>query len=236
MLIKFPNTFGTAAQNMAIDATLLETLPADRALFRHYGWTEPSITIGYTQKHADISTSLDLDCTICRRVTGGGLVDHRNDWTYALIFGHQLPAQQFTANALYAHVHSCIQSALARQAVTSHPAPCPRTCSTTSPEPTSTECFKAPVQHDLLNNRKQKIAGAAIKRTRNGLLIQGSVDRSKLPLQFDDRQFTSHLILTLSKHFQLSLVPQDDYRSLLPTQRVAELRHQFSSVSWTQKR
>ena len=64
MLISFPNAFGTAAQNMAVDATLLETLPANRALFRHYGWTEPSITIGYTQKLTNISTLVAPDCTI----------------------------------------------------------------------------------------------------------------------------------------------------------------------------
>lgn len=236
MLITFPNAFGNAAQNMAVDATLLETLPADSALFRHYGWTEPSITIGYTQKYASVAEITDLECSICRRITGGGLVDHRNDWTYALIFGHQLAPQQLTANELYARIHGCIQSALAAQAVVTHAAPCPRSCSTTSPARSSAECFKAPVQHDLLNSDKQKLAGAAIKRTRRGLLIQGSIDRSKLPLHFDDRQFNSQLLETLAKHFQLKQIPLDDYRHLLPKQRVAELRQQFSSESWTQKR
>jgi lipoate-protein ligase A len=236
MLISFPNAFGTAAQNMAVDATLLETLPAERALFRHYGWTEPSITIGYTQKHASVAHIVDLECTICRRITGGGIVDHRNDWTYSLIFGHKLPPQQLTANELYAQVHSCIQSALAAQAVATHAAPCPRSCSTASPALPSDECFKAPVQHDLLNPEKQKIAGAAIKRTRQGLLIQGSIDRAKLPLQFDDRQFSKQLVDALTKHFELTPLPLEDYRPLLPTERVAELRQQFSSEQWTHKR
>lgn len=236
MLITFPNAFGNAAQNMAVDATLLETLPADSALFRHYGWTEPSITIGYTQKYTSVAKIVDLECAICRRITGGGLVDHRNDWTYALIFGHQLAPQQLTANELYARIHGCIQSALAAQAVLTHAAPCPSSCSTTSSARSSAECFKAPVQHDLLNSDKQKLAGAAIKRTRRGLLIQGSIDRSKLPLNFDDRQFTSQFLETLAKHFQLKQIPLDDYRHLLPKQRVAELRQQFSSESWTQKR
>lgn len=236
MLISFPNAFGTAAQNMAVDATLLETLPANKALFRHYGWTEPSITIGYTQKLTNISTLVAPDCTICRRITGGGLVDHRNDWTYALIFGHQLAPQQLTANELYAQVHSCIQSALAAQAVTAHAAPCPRSCNATSPAPANPECFKAPVQYDLINPEKQKIAGAAIKRTRQALLIQGSIDRSKLPVQFNDQQFSKQLVDAFSKHFELDQVPLDDYRPLLPSERVTELRQQFSSESWTQKR
>ena len=221
---------------MAVDATLLETLPAESALFRHYGWTEPSITIGYTQKYASVAEIADLECAICRRITGGGLVDHRNDWTYALIFGHQLAPQQLTANELYARIHGCIQSALTAQAVVTQSAPCPRNCSTTSPARSSAECFKAPVQHDLLNSDRQKLAGAAIKRTRRGLLIQGSIDRSKLPLHFDDRQFTGQLLDALAKHFQLKQIPLDDYRQLLPKQRVAELRQQFSSESWTQKR
>ena len=40
---------------------------------------------------------------------------------------------------------------------------------------------------------------------------------------------------TFSKHFELDQVPLDDYRPLLPSERVTELRQQFSSESWTKK-
>ena len=42
------------ATNMAIDASLLYTLPVGIAAFRHYGWTEPAITFGYTQCSAEV--------------------------------------------------------------------------------------------------------------------------------------------------------------------------------------
>ena len=120
--------------------------------------------------------------------------------------------------------------------MTAHAAPCPRSCNATSSAPANPECFKAPVQYDLINPEKQKIAGAAIKRTRQALLIQGSIDRSKLPAQFNDHQFSKQLVDAFSKHFELDQVPLDDYRPLLPSERVTELRQQFSSQSWTQKR
>ena len=50
MLVVLPNTFGDAFTNMAIDAALLDTIPSGAALFRHYGWTEQSLTFGNSQQ------------------------------------------------------------------------------------------------------------------------------------------------------------------------------------------
>ncbi len=56
-LIILPNAFGDAATNMAVDASLLYTLPKGIAAFRHYGRTEPAITFGYTQRIAEIQAA-----------------------------------------------------------------------------------------------------------------------------------------------------------------------------------
>lgn len=239
MLLQLPHAFGTAAHNMAVDATLLETIPKDAALFRHYGWTEPSITFGYTQNLSKLLPSVDPDCQLCRRMTGGGLVDHRNDWTYALIFGQQVRSGQASANELYQSLHGCIRSALSELAIATHSAPCPRSCSGASeaaPAKRSSHCFTAPVQHDVLSSDHAKLAGAAIKKTRHGLLIQGSIDQAQLAQDFNYHAFVTRLLQHLAIQFQLKQTPLDDFRPLLPASRIAALQQQFSSDAWTQKR
>ena len=81
-----PARLAGAAENMATDFLLLKRYPADRtshARFRHYGWHRPAFTFGYSQKIAYVRSQLPTDITpeLCRRPTGGGVVDHRNDWT-----------------------------------------------------------------------------------------------------------------------------------------------------------
>lgn len=48
----------------------------------------------------------------------------------------------------------------------------------------SPACFEKAVQFDL-KLQGDKIAGAAIRRNRRGLLFQGSIQRLKVPVQFD---------------------------------------------------
>ena len=44
------------------------------------------------------------------------------------------------------------------------------------------DCFREPVARDLMTeDGSQKIAGAAMKRTRAGVLVQGTMDLSVLP-------------------------------------------------------
>jgi lipoyl(octanoyl) transferase len=76
-----PTRTGGAAENMATDFLLLQRYPrAEAARFRHYGWRGPAWTFGYSQKIAFVRTQLPADANpneVCRRATGGGVVDHR---------------------------------------------------------------------------------------------------------------------------------------------------------------
>jgi len=72
MFVTLPNAFGDAATNMAIDAALLDTLPERTVAFRHYGWTEPCRTFGYSQRHGEVAAHTPDGVTLCRRMTGGG--------------------------------------------------------------------------------------------------------------------------------------------------------------------
>ena len=185
---------GNPALNMALDEALLESMPRlDRPVLRFYGWTEPAATFGYFQKYADVERATHLRPLI-RRPTGGGIVPHDADWTYSLVFppGHEW--HSLKAEASYRRVHEWIQKAFVKMNVETKLAPC---CKESVPSFRSSrreeahsekseisqrllasspagQCFTGYEKFDVLWHGK-KIAGAAQRRNKLGLLIQGSV-------------------------------------------------------------
>jgi lipoyl(octanoyl) transferase len=174
---------GPAAFNMALDEALLESMPRlGRPVLRFYGWTEPAATFGYFQKYADVERATLLRPLI-RRPTGGGIVPHDADWTYSLVFppGHEW--HSLKAEESYRRVHEWIQSTFTKLNVATELASCckkpPQTVRSSRREEAHTEksemgCFAGYEKFDLLWNGR-KIAGAAQRRNKLGLLIQGSV-------------------------------------------------------------
>ena len=152
---------------MAWDAALLEAAPQVGApVLRFYGWTEPAATFGYFQHFADIDRLTTLR-PIIRRPTGGGLVPHDRDWTYSLAFPPADPWYALKAVESYRRVHEWVQSAFAVCRVSTELSP-------SAVKQTPGQCFIGAEQFDVLLEAK-KIAGAAQRRTRDGLLIQGSI-------------------------------------------------------------
>src|SRR5580704_13896444 len=106
-----PTRAAGAAENMALDFLLLQRYPAaDAARFRHYEWRGPAFTFGYAQKITFVRAGLPPGepIDLGRRPTGGGLVDHRDDWTYTLVIprGHALV--EVRAAQSYRAVHDCL--------------------------------------------------------------------------------------------------------------------------------
>ena len=107
-------------------------------------------------------------------MTGGGIVDHRNDWTYALILHSSVSAASTSATDLYAQIHHAISLSLDEIGIDSRPSPCPR-CSKETP-------VASEIPRSLLYNPRsqrrctrpdgQKIAGAAMEKSRQGLLTR----------------------------------------------------------------
>ncbi len=157
------------AFNMALDEALLKS--ASRLggpVLRFYGWTERAASFGYFQKYEEIARLTPLRPLI-RRPTGGGLVPHRADWTYSLAFSPKDDWYSLAAVESYRKVHEWIQAAFGQLRIKTELAP---DCLCTLPG----QCFQGYEKFDLLWHGK-KIAGAAQRRTRDGLLIQGSVHR-----------------------------------------------------------
>ena len=178
-----------AAFNMALDEALLESVAHLGApVLRFYGWSQPAATFGYFQHFAEIEHATMLRPLI-RRPTGGGLVPHDADWTYSLAFppGHEW--HLLRAEESYRRVHEWIQAAFKQLGVATELAPC---CKKTAPG----QCFVGYEKFDLLWHGR-KIAGAAQRRNKLGLLIQGSVQPPPVGLKRDDWQAA---MLTVAKN------------------------------------
>ncbi len=185
-----------AAFNMAFDEALLEAAPALGApVLRFYGWTEPAATFGYFQKHADIAQWTRLRPLI-RRCTGGGLVPHDADWTYSLVFPPGNPWYALKATESYQRVHEWIRRAFDRVGAATELSACCR-------KEVPGQCFVGAEQFDVLLAGR-KIAGAAQRRTRDGLLIQGSVQP---PAGIARERFENSLCETATEDWQVKWAP-----------------------------
>ena len=163
-----------AAFNMALDAALLEAMPRlQKPVLRFYGWTEPAATFGYFQKFSDVEQATPLRPLI-RRPTGGGIVPHDTDWTYSAIFppGHEW--HSLKAEESYRRIHDWLRRAFAELNIETELAP---GCQKSLPG----HCFAGHEKFDLLWHGR-KIAGAAQRRNKSGLLIQGSTQPPPVPL------------------------------------------------------
>ena len=155
------------AYNMALDEALLRAAPRlGVPVMRFYGWTEPAASFGYFQAYADVECMTPLR-PLVRRPTGGGLVPHDADWTYSLAFPPSHEWYHLSAKESYQWVHEWIQAAFASLNVATELA-------SACLKPLPGQCFQGHEMFDLLWHGR-KVAGAAQRRTRDGLLIQGSV-------------------------------------------------------------
>ena len=198
----------SAAMNMAIDEALLEmaNLPA----IRFYRWHSPALSFGYFGRFADV-VDYAAQRDLVRRWTGGGIVLHGDDLTYSVIIPRDDPVFAGSSMSIYENVHRALCEALS--VIAKHAdllavaAVCDRRTiqdrSVHSWEITGREinatvtdrryndCFANPVRADVLVDGR-KVAGAAQRRTRAGLLHQGSIQQVDLVEDFA-RHFAKEL-------------------------------------------
>ena len=225
-----PDSTQTAAQNMAHDFLLLNRYPDVNALrIRHYDWIRPAFTFGMSQTYNyALSEVSDSSAEICRRPTGGGVVNHLEDWTYSLVIPASHPLARSQPSESYRSVHDCIVSSMHEQGVEV-------ILNFASPEHTAPSvCFEKPEVYDIvLRNLPTKVAGAAQKRSKKGYLLQGSIWRPALP-DLDWTQFYNDFIQSLSR-----LAGADtQFRSWPDWDELEEeqLIERFESEEWNQRR
>jgi lipoate-protein ligase A len=210
---------------MALDEALLELMPRlGRPILRLYGWTEAAASFGYFQKYGEIEELTRLR-PLVRRPTGGGLVPHAADWTYSLVFPVTDEWYSLTASESYRRVHEWLQSAFAKLNLPTELAPVARKAH-------PGRCFEGYERFDLLW-RGRKIAGAALRRRRDGLLIQGSIQPPAL--QLSKQVWEQALYSTALPGRELQWEDLVNGREL--NTRAAELATQkYSQASYNQRR
>jgi lipoate-protein ligase A len=205
----------SAAVNMALDEALLET--AETPSIRFYKWDHPALSFGYFGKFADVANQAPKR-DLVRRWTGGGIVFHGDDLTYSIVIPETAPAFSESPMSLYEKIHNAIRAALLANGQSAQLAAngAPRI---------SDSCFANPVRADVLSNGR-KIAGAAQRRTRRGLLQQGSIQGVDLTNKFAD-QFANELC---SECYHRTL----DEHLISRAHEIAEQK--YGAASWLQRR
>ena len=163
----------SAAVNMAVDEVLLGVVGGP--VLRVYRWARPAVSFGYFERWEPILEAHPARDAV-RRWTGGGVVLHGEDFTYSLLVPRCGDAAGLGPGGSYGVIHGALCAALGDVGIGAGRAGVPG-------EKISQACFENPVLHDVLVGAR-KVAGAAQRRTRLGLIHQGSIQGLDLPSGF----------------------------------------------------
>jgi lipoate-protein ligase A len=171
------------AINMALDEALMHRAAVSgRAVFRIYGWSTPTLSLGRNQRARglyDGDVARDLGIAFVRRPTGGRALLHHREVTYSVT----LPARDaHEANAAYEFINDVLLDGLARLGVRAE-----RAANAKSMPPGPRPCFDAPSAHEIAVNDR-KLVGSAQWRRGGALLQHGSI------LVHDDQTLIARLM------------------------------------------
>jgi len=156
---------------MSIDEALLESerIP----IVRFYRWRSPALSFGYFGKFSDVAI-YTAERDLVRRWTGGEIVFHGEDLTYSIVIPASDPVFDESSIAIYEKIHCGLTHALKGIGKHAELVKSARCADRTQHGVPTSNCFTNPVRADVMMNGS-KIAGAAQRRTRRGLLQQGSI-------------------------------------------------------------
>ena len=204
---------------MALDEALL--LQAKGPWMRIYHWSQPSVSIGFSQPLTVVPPD-QSSWPVVRRWTGGGVVVHDGDWTYTLAAppGSELSEQR--AADTYRWIHETMIAAL-HEAGTKG--------AVLQAENTSDGmgvCFVEPAKYDVVW-QGQKIAGAAQRRAKAGFLHQGTIQPLKIPSSFG-------LLFAKQLATEVDVVEQAEMEARLMTAALELSTSKYSYPEWTTQR
>ncbi|MGB7630634.1 MAG: lipoate--protein ligase family protein, partial [Candidatus Deferrimicrobium sp.] len=166
------------ASNMAIDEALLDNFDPGKStpVLRLYGWSPPALSLGRFQDAGEV---LDLDrcradgVSVVQRITGGGVIYHAEELTYAIVCApHHLPGET-TIKESYRFLTGFLLSFYRELGL-------PAAYAAEVPEDTSRLgkrtpfCFAGRESYDILIDGR-KIGGNAQRRLRRAVFQHGSI-------------------------------------------------------------
>jgi lipoyl(octanoyl) transferase len=169
-----PHEIADGPQNMAADDAMIEGASHGVASLRFYGWNEATVSLGYFQAaSARLADPLLASRPFVRRPTGGAMLLHHHEVTYALAVPPGLPWHTSTPWLL--RMHDIIATALDLLG-----AKVSRYASLKAPAITGHLCFQHWTPGDLIAESK-KITGSAQRKQRGALLQHGSILLAQSP-------------------------------------------------------
>ncbi len=211
-----------AAMNMAIDEGLLER--AEIPSIRFYRWGHAALSFGYFGRFADVANYAARH-DLVRRWTGGGIVFHEDDLTYSIVIPPSDAAFSESTMSIYEKIHRALRNVLVATGQRAVVAAVADRGAGVSDGSFNGHCFANPVRADVMLSGR-KVAGGAQRRTRAGLLHQGSIQHVDLGNGLAER-FAKEL--------------SDDRSVKILGESLIERAHElaekkYGSVSWLRRR
>jgi lipoyl(octanoyl) transferase len=242
----YPYEIADGPSNMALDEALLDVVLASGkpgAVLRTYGWSEPTLSLGYFQRLAQVrGDSRFSNVAVVRRPTGGGAIWHHHELTYAVAVPREHPLAR-PSTQLYRAVHAAIVGGLVRfgiQVDRRGEVFSPGDCERSRP----LLCFKDRSPDDILLEGT-KVVGSAQRRREGAVLQHGSfllarsfqtpelaglcdvADLSADPEEWSDR-LAGWIGKAVGQHCETVQVP-DEIRALAKEREISRYR----DPAWT---
>lgn len=173
------------ATNMALDEALMRRVArTGDAVFRVYGWSSPTLSLGRNQRARDcydVVAARALGVSFVRRPTGGRALLHHREVTYSVTMP---AADAAAARAAYDFINDVLLEGLSRLGVAATRAP-----ESSSIPPGLRPCFDMPSEHEIVVGSR-KLVGSAQWRHGGVLLQHGSI------LVRDDQALITRLLVS----------------------------------------
>lgn len=166
---------------MALDQALLESVGASGgpAVIRTYGWSTPTLSLGYFQRFEDGQAEAGrMGVEVVRRPSGGGAILHHHEITYLVVMPRTHPLAKSTT-ALYEALHGAFAEELQMLGL-----PAQRRGETAGAEKQQDKpffCFTDRDAEDIVL-RGVKVVGGAQRRRSGAVMQHGSVLLRRSPL------------------------------------------------------
>ena len=166
------------ASNMAIDEALLDNFDPGKSapVFRLYGWNPPALSLGRFQ---DAGKVLDLErcrgggVPVVRRITGGGVIYHADELTYAIVCGPQHLPERTTVKESFRFLTGFLLSFYRELGIPAvYAADVPENLSRLGKR--TALCFAGRESYDIQIDGR-KIGGNAQRRSREAVFQHGSI-------------------------------------------------------------
>lgn len=168
---QIPTISASMPFQMALDEILFrqEEKEPSSPILRFYYSSEPWTSLGFSYKESDLQNlPRNSSRRICRRLTGGGKVEHGSDLIFSVVSKKNADSSFASVGESYIKIHEAVKKGLELlgQEV--------RFYRCTENLPKGNDCFVYPIASDLAVGNS-KIAGGSQKRSSGTLLHQESV-------------------------------------------------------------